>query len=170
MYLKTIKIKNGYDLVNYVIYKCNICDCEIEEAHPKYQEDNNYHLCVECAFKGGKVDEKFYLSICGIYLSNLHAGINLEGNIEIWQGNKTPPWKRNKRSQRNSPKYKEWRKEVFKRDNHTCRYCKQIGGNLNAHHIKSFSKYKKLRLKIDNGLTLCEKCHKESHRKKVSHE
>jgi hypothetical protein len=63
---------------------------------------------------------------------------------------------------RQSFKYKKWREAVFKRDNWTCVNCNQRGGRLNADHIKPFALYPKLRLKVSNGRTLCEKvCHKK---------
>jgi len=58
-----------------------------------------------------------------------------------------------------SLKYKIWRMKVFIRDNYTCQVCKKVGGYLEAHHIKSWAKYPKLRYKIDNGITLCKECH-----------
>ena len=36
---------------------------------------------------------------------------------------------------------------------------------LNAHHIESWASNKKLRLVISNGITFCEKCHKEFHKR-----
>lgn len=68
-------------------------------------------------------------------------------------------------AERNSAEYRDWRKAVLKRDHYTCQICGKRGGKLNAHHKKRFSKYKELRLSVDNGITLCETCHKSLHRK-----
>lgn len=60
---------------------------------------------------------------------------------------------------RNNTYYKEWIRKVFERDNYTCQCCGKRGGNLNAHHLYNFSEHKDLRYDINNGITLCEKCH-----------
>lgn len=62
-------------------------------------------------------------------------------------------------------KYKEWRMAVFMRDNFTCQFCGARGVYLNAHHIRSWVKYKKLRYVVENGVTLCEECHRLTHKK-----
>lgn len=62
-------------------------------------------------------------------------------------------------------KYKEWRKEVFKRDNFTCEFCGQKGYKLNAHHIRNWADNKSLRTDVNNGITICKKCHEEFHHK-----
>ena len=82
-----------------------------------------------------------------------------------WQGGISPE---NERI-RQSSEFKQWRKAVFTRDNFTCQECgakHQVGSRpkLHPHHIKSFAKYPELRFDVDNGLTLCEKCHKEVYR------
>ena len=62
-------------------------------------------------------------------------------------------------------KYVRWYKKVFIRDNYTCKHCGKRGkGNLNAHHLESYSDNEELRYNIDNGITLCEKCHKNFHK------
>ena len=68
---------------------------------------------------------------------------------------------------RNSREYQEWRACVFERDHYTCQNCGQVGGTINAHHIKSFKDYPDLRLEVNNGITLCLKCHKLAHGKKA---
>lgn len=72
-----------------------------------------------------------------------------------WRGGITPI----NQKIRNSTGYKLWREAVFERDNWTCMWCGQVGGSLNADHIKPFSLFPELRLAIDNGRTLCVKCH-----------
>ena len=56
--------------------------------------------------------------------------------------------------------YKEWARKVKKRDNYICWICEERGKKLHSHHLKDFSNYPKLRFVINNGLTLCEFCHK----------
>jgi hypothetical protein len=80
-----------------------------------------------------------------------------------WEGENNPSWKggisdKNNR-ERHSNKYKRWVKEVYIRDKYTCQCCSRVGGELRAHHIDSFSKYKSKRYEISNGMTLCRSCH-----------
>lgn len=75
-----------------------------------------------------------------------------------WKGGKSRGYKTGYYSQ----KYINWRKSVFERDLYTCRVCGKNGGYLTAHHIKSFAHFPELRFDINNGLTLCEKCHEKT--------
>lgn len=69
-----------------------------------------------------------------------------------------------RRGLRFSTEYKRWRFDVFSRDKFTCQECgDDRGGNLNAHHIKSFATHPELRFEVSNGVTLCESCHKGKH-------
>ena len=60
------------------------------------------------------------------------------------------------------PVYKDWRIKVYKRDKFTCQMprCKTKKG-LQAHHIRKWSSASILRYDVQNGITLCRKCHKE---------
>jgi hypothetical protein len=58
---------------------------------------------------------------------------------------------------------REWRKAVFMRDNYTCVECgDSTGGNLQADHIKPWSRHPELRADVSNGRTLCIDCHKQT--------
>lgn len=76
-----------------------------------------------------------------------------------WQGGKTQGQKK-----RQLQECKDWRMSVFKRDNFTCVVCNVVGGKLNAHHIKEWAKFPELRLDVNNGVTMCEECHKLYHK------
>lgn len=74
------------------------------------------------------------------------------------------------RRPRSTYEYTKWRKEVFKRDNYTCQWCKIRGIELSAHHIKKFSLHEDLRTEISNGITLCDPCHKKTYGKEKEYE
>ena len=69
---------------------------------------------------------------------------------------------------RQSAEMHYWRRKVFYRDNYTCQHCGQRGGTLHAHHVYSFSQYPKLRVDVNNGLTLCKPCHNKVHTKQTA--
>jgi len=110
-----------------------------------------------------------------INISKSLKGINVGEKSHFWQGGITPL-----RFQiKNNFMYRQWRSDVFTRDDFTCQECGQLGGKLNAHHIKSYSSliqfYEITTLEealncdelwnINNGITLCRKCHKKLHRR-----
>lgn len=66
---------------------------------------------------------------------------------------------------RNYNEYYKWRRLVFERDNYICQVCKDDqGGNLTAHHLNGYHWDKTGRTDVNNGVTLCEPCHKKFHR------
>jgi len=106
-----------------------------------------------------------------------HPGIKRQAESKI--GIKNPMYgKRGKASPRykngkytaekkrywSTSEYQQWRKAVYERDNYTCQKCgDDKGGNLNAHHIKPWADFPKLRYVVSNGITLCVKCHRIAH-------
>ena len=88
--------------------------------------------------------------------SRRKIGLGSKGEkSHFWKGGITPV----NEKIRKSLEYKLWREAVFTRDKHTCIWCGQKGGELNADHIKPFALYPELRFAIDNGRTLCKPCH-----------
>lgn len=65
---------------------------------------------------------------------------------------------------RRIPEYREWRTSVYERDGYTCQICgDNKGGNLVAHHLNGYNWDKETRVDINNGVTLCDACHKNFH-------
>lgn len=73
----------------------------------------------------------------------------------MWKGGVTPINKIIRRS----IEFKNWRGQVFKRDNWTCQLCGKMGVELHPNHIKKFADYPELRFELANGITLCSNCH-----------
>ena len=156
-FIKGINPPNGYDSnkrrKNYLhkFVNCSIC-------HVKHSSGGKYSLCRRCFLglrKIGKIKSgKPFLS---------------GENHWAWKGGKTIL-----RDQiENLKEYKQWRSNVFERDNWTCQTCHKRGSYLESHHIKEFYKIiDEFKIKniqdaieckelwdIDNGIALCIECH-----------
>lgn len=66
-------------------------------------------------------------------------------------------------ARRKTERYRQWREEVYKRDNYTCRACDRKDVYLNAHHLKPYSRFPLERYNLSNGITLCGSCHQQFH-------
>lgn len=62
---------------------------------------------------------------------------------------------------RGSKNYIEWRNHVLKRDNYTCQECGATE-KLEVHHKKPVNGFPELIVDVDNGQTLCHKCHQKA--------
>lgn len=60
---------------------------------------------------------------------------------------------------RQKPDYKLWRANVYQRDKWRCKICKNKK-RIEAHHIYPLRLHYKKRLELDNGITLCFRCHR----------
>ena len=141
------------------IVKAKIIDTNIEKYGVPYSMQNN------------DVKEKSKLTCIEKYGVDNYA--KTEDFREKFRGENSPVWKENpkqERIERGLPEYRDWRKAVFERDHYTCQCCgsKNYKGNgtciiLNAHHIQNFSTHKDIAMDVNNGITLCEKCHNLFH-------
>ena len=99
-----------------------------------------------------------------------------KGDVSYWKGKSNPnfagpnnpKWKGGVTPEhlkvRWSVKNKNFRNEIFKRDNYTCKFCgrcRKAGDRviLNVHHLKPFAIHKELRFDKNNVITLCLECH-----------
>jgi len=98
------------------------------------------------------------------WLGKKRGTFSLETRIKMGEsrrGSKSVNWIKDRtklktQGDRRSYAYSNWRKEVWKRDNFTCRIknndCK---GRIEAHHILGYAEYPELRYQINNGITVC---------------
>lgn len=124
--------------------KCICAQCSIEyTAYPSYIRARGTKYCsVKCRAKWISINRKGEKS-------------------PSWRGGTSKPLRRF----RNCAEFREWRKQVFARDNWTCQECGVKGGYLHPHHIKSFTHYPETRYTVSNGKTLCRECHYTHHKK-----
>ena len=136
-------------------FKCLQCAEQFWRS-PSAIKDGNNKFCSRLCYAA---------SLVGIKRSDEYKAAMRGRN---YVGNRNPNWKggvtSENRKQRGSEEFKKWRSSVFKRDHWTCQKCGSRSKanqyvRIEAHHIKPFATFSNLRFVIDNGLTLCKKCH-----------
>ena len=106
---------------------------------------------------------------CGCELGSYRAKRCVNCN-KLWQrGANIYNYKGCEKQDRCDYNYKKWRMDVFKKDWFTCqnKECNYKGKYIEAHHIKNWKDNIELRYDVDNGITLCKKCHFAIHSKKL---
>lgn len=150
--------------------------------------DCRYKSCNIPTYKDGRCLQVTRCIDCGELLDDYRSERCFScSQSYLKQGSKNPSWKNGLGTTplvhniRMCFNYRQWRSDIFTRDNFTCQCCGKRGGNLNAHHTpKSFATIiKEYNIKtsqdainceelwnINNGITLCTACHKKVHKVK----
>jgi hypothetical protein len=168
------------DLKKARIGKCEICGEEYR-AVKDYVNKNGYvrtqKYCSKECWSNRAKKTKHSCEYCGkefeIKGSDNSAGryCSRECSFKGQVGEKAPAYKDGKSLERERARHSNdlsiWRKKVYKRDGHKCIKCgsREL---LHAHHILSWAEHEDLRFDVNNGQTLCEKCHGEIHGKDFS--
>ena len=83
-------------------------------------------------------------------------------------GENSPRWNseltdKDREGRRKQQGYNEWSYKVKEKADFICNICGQKHGDIVSHHLESYNSNKNLRLDVNNGVCLCDKCHKEFH-------
>lgn len=163
---------------NSKTFICKHCDKEFHshDKNAKFcsRECSNLHkttsIKINCEFCGKEMlYEQNLLKRNKHYFCSRECCLHYKTNNNYFKGENNPRYNHNltneeREQKRNYEEYIKWRKLVYERDNYTCQCCRGTKSNsFNAHHLNSYDWCKKERTSVDNGVTLCNECHKSFH-------
>jgi len=191
--LKKIKGNIPWNITNIRI-KCKQCNKEFKITPCEFQSNIKY-CSKKCYSKAQKIGEYKKCKICNKKFWAIPSEKRKYCSTYCYhknnKGKNNPNWKDNKATGiveqiRSCLEYKAWRLSVFERDNFICQMpeCDKIERILNTHHITIFSQIlqdnniktieQALECKelwdINNGITLCRKCHQNIIKKESQYE
>lgn len=166
------KVKNRGRTKREVEYKCCSCKKKFWRA-PDSRRSQNRTFCSRACYSQHNLKK---CKICDKTFRPKHArgqiycsmkcrdvGNSGEGNPMYVDGMSAY-----RRALRCTKPIREWRRKVLERDHYKCVRCGEID-YLHAHHIIPFAQSKKLRTAVSNGMTLCDFCHSDVHKRWVGH-
>lgn len=150
--------------------------------HKKYAEGWKNPLIKYSKSKRGRIENK--KRVKKLWENPEYRKKVIQGRIGTQSGEKAWKWKGGitpiSRAIRGCFKYRQWRSDIFTKDDFTCVLCGQRGGDIEADHypkrfceIFSENNIKSLEQaegceefwNINNGRVLCKKCHDKHHSK-----
>ena len=175
--------------IKRITVKCDYCGKDYETQECLLKNKNNHYCSNECKNKAHSLNmrkennprynsENIKCDYCGKDFFRSESGIGEHNFCSpkcYWEYRKIHYTKENHSSwnpnlteeerikKRHYEEYDIWRKLVFERDNYTCQCCKKDTHNNVAHHLDGYNWCENKRTDIDNGVTLCNKCHKKFH-------
>ena len=120
-----------------LIFNCEHCGRECSVSKSKFERYEHHFCSNECAHEWGRGEN--------------HPRYNFDLTDE------------EREKGRDIIGYKTWVKTILRKNNYTCQCCGQYSKNLKAHHLNGYNWDKEHRIDVNNGITLCEDCHKEFH-------
>ena len=129
-----------------------LCKCDCGNQHETYTNRLTSGAVSSCGCYNLELSRQRILEVSKRNVGQKHYNYN---------PNLTNKEREDKRD--TSQNYK-WRLSVYKRDNFKCKKCGVHNNELRAHHIKNYATNKNIRYDLDNGVTLCDKCHKQFHK------
>lgn len=120
------------------------------------------HFCIDCGVKLRHYSKEHGVNTrCRKCSDIFYVGKN-SWNYKTGEGAKQ------RHSLGDGQKYLKWAKEVYKRDNYSCKECgKHCSKDIQAHHILPWKDFPEARFSIENGITLCFKCHLKTRKKEL---
>ena len=130
------------------------------EAHPRWKGGEREKICQGCGFKIIKPSKQ---AISTFEKRKFCTKICADEHGFRYSGESHPNYRPDSRRKSRAGKHGAWARAVISRDQATCRKCGAKNLELHAHHIKPYATHPELRWVLDNGLTLCYRCHWQEH-------
>lgn len=128
----------------------------------KYSPERNIMRCVKCfalrPLSIRAIESQFKKGLIPWNKGIPHLAKEKHPN---WKGGISEVTRTERMNFMQTREYKGWRLSIFERDGFKCQGCGQVGGELEADHIKSWTLHPELRLDLSNGQTLCRPCHRK---------
>lgn len=168
--IKCINCKGGFDVVparlgtaKFCSYKCRgewRSNNWLGKKHPRYQPGPRTLKCQHC---GAKFSQRATEAISAFRKRKFCSMECAKHGQKRLTGEDHPLFKADSRRRDRRGKHGSWARAVISRDNATCTRCAATGVELHAHHILSFKDYPERRWDLNNGETLCFRCHWAEH-------
>lgn len=128
--------------------------------HPRYQPGPRELECQHCGKKFSQRKTEAFSEFRKRKFCSMECAKYGQHRLT---GEEHPLYNPNSRRKDRRGKHGAWARAVISRDNATCQRCGAQDVELHAHHILHFKSHPDKRWDLDNGETLCFRCHWDEH-------